>query len=192
LLRQDNADLRLGEYGRSLGLLEKNELRLLEQKVKQIKELNGLVATTNINPELFNKSFGHKSTALKQSEKINRLIKRPEIDLSALLGIIKSNDFNEGAIQEVSFNIKYEGYVKRNQVLMAKFVQHENRKIPEDFEYGSIEGLSTEAREKLGRIRPQSFGQASRISGVSPADLSVLLIYLERKRHRGKVSRETS
>ena len=75
---------------------------------------------------------------------------------------------------------------------MARFEQHENRRISEDFKYGSIEALSAEAREKLGRIKPQSFGQASRISGVSPADLSVLLIYLERERHRGKVSRETS
>ncbi len=192
LLRQDNADLRLGKYGRSLGLLEKNELRLLEKKEQQINELNELVANTNINPGLFNKAFGYKSTALKQSEKINRLIKRPEIDLAEILSKIKINGFNEGAVQEVSFNIKYEGYIKRNQALLSRFEQHENRRISEDFEYGSIEALSVEAREKLGRIKPQSFGQASRISGVSPADLSVLLIYLERERHRGKVSRETS
>ena len=106
--------------------------------------------------------------------------------------MLQKNEFNDGAIQEVAFNIKYEGYVKRNQFLLDKFLQQENRSIAADFDYQAIAALSAEAREKLEKIRPQSFGQASRISGVSPADLSVLLIYLEREKYRGNVSRETS
>ncbi len=192
LLRQDNADLRLAKYGFELGLLGKDDRMLLENKEKQIEELNALVVKTNVDPLKFNQVFGHISTDLRQAEKISRLIKRPEIGLAEILDMAKVSGYDDSAIQEVAFNIKYEGYVKRNQALLKRFEQHENRKISVDFEYASIEALSAEAREKLGRIRPQSFGQASRISGVSPADLSVLLIYLERERHQRKVSRETS
>jgi tRNA uridine 5-carboxymethylaminomethyl modification enzyme len=102
------------------------------------------------------------------------------------------NSYSNEAIQEVAFNIKYEGYVRRNQVLLTRFQQQEGRIIPPDFDYRSIAALSAEAREKLAKIKPESFGQASRISGVSPADLSVLLIYLEREKYQRKVSRETS
>jgi tRNA uridine 5-carboxymethylaminomethyl modification enzyme len=192
LLRQDNADLRLGKFGADLGLLGSDERGLLENKKRQIKALDTFVSITNIDPEAFNKMFDGKSTALKQAEKIRRLIKRPEVELSKVLHMIKANDYDASVVQEVSFNIKYEGYISRNQTLLDKFEQQENRKISEDFKYDEIEALSAEAREKLGRIKPRNFGQASRISGVSPADLSVLLIYLEKDRYRRKVSRETS
>jgi tRNA uridine 5-carboxymethylaminomethyl modification enzyme len=94
-------------------------------------------------------------------------------------------------IQEVEFGIKYEGYIKRNQDLMNRFQQYEERLIPRTFDYTQIEALSSEAIEKLHKVKPYSFGQASRISGVSPADLSVLLIHLERFKYQKDVSRET-
>jgi tRNA uridine 5-carboxymethylaminomethyl modification enzyme len=141
---------------------------------------------------LFNEHFSDKSSMLHQPEKISHLIKRPEVELGEILCLNQINSYSEEAIQEVAFNIKYEGYVRRNQALLTRFQQQENRIIPPDFDYGSIAALSTEAREKLAKIKPESFGQASRISGVSPADLSVLLIYLEREKYQRKVSRETS
>ena len=102
------------------------------------------------------------------------------------------NKYTYEAIQEVAFNIKYEGYIKRNQSLIDRFNQYENKRIPNGFNYGKIEALSAEGREKLTKIKPENFGQASRISGVSPADLSVLLIYMEKAKFQKKVSRETS
>jgi tRNA uridine 5-carboxymethylaminomethyl modification enzyme len=192
LLRQDNADLRLASYGKEKGLLSKSEIDRLEQKQVQIKKLKQLVNKKNINPEMFNTFFGQKSASLKQAERLSTLVRRPELELSDLLDLCNQNDYDQEAIQEVAFNIKYEGYIKRNQALLDRFLKYENQKIPNTFNYSDIEALSIEGREKLTKIKPENFGQASRISGVSPADLSVLLIYMEKAKHGKKVSRETS
>jgi len=191
-LRQDNADLRLTDYGQKLGLLSENEINRVQQKRSQIADLTGFTLNTNLSPQIFNRFFAQKSTPIDRPQKIDRLIRRPEIELSDILKAIRKEGYGDGAVQEVGFNIKYEGYVKRNQFLLEQFDRQENRSIAPDFDYQAIAALSAEAREKLEKIKPQSFGQASRISGVSPADLSVLLIYLEREKHRGVVSRETS
>jgi tRNA uridine 5-carboxymethylaminomethyl modification enzyme len=192
LLRQDNADLRLVKYGKEKGLLSKTEIAHHEKKIQQIEKLNEIVEKTNINPELFNTAFSSKSSALKQAERLRIVARRPEIELREVLRICKINHFSQDAVQEVAFNIKYEGYIKRNQALIDRFNQYENQTIPTTFNYSEIVSMSTEGREKLEIIKPESFGQASRISGVSPADLSVLLIYLERAKHQIKVPRETS
>ena len=192
LLRQDNADLRLRKYGQEKGLLSRQELEDYDHKKRQIEKLKNLTEIKNINPDQFNRVFSYKSSKLKQAEKINVVAKRPEISLSELLDLCHIDEYNQDVIQEVAFNIKYEGYIKRNQALIYRFKQFENQKIPKSFNYNEIESISTEGREKLNMIKPESFGQASRISGVSPADLSILLIFLERARHQKKVSRETS
>ena len=192
LLRQDNADLRLSAYGTEKGLLTKPETERLMTKKQQIGELKKLVEKRNMEPEVFNTSFDGKSTALKQAERLITLARRPEIDLQDLLDICDLKGFGAEAVQEVAFNIKYEGYIKRNQALIERFYRYENQKIPSTFNYDNIEALSAEGREKLSRIKPDNFGQASRISGVSPADLSVLLIYMEKAKYQKKVSRETS
>lgn len=191
-LRQDNADLRLSKYGKEIGLLEEESFQKVKNKQEQIEHLKTYIAKTNVSAEIFNRHFNQKSSKIDNAEKIVQLIKRPEVKLEDLLHIVENNSFEKGVIQEVGFNVKYEGYIRRNQVLIEKFKQNEDRLIPDRFDYLSIESLSTESREKLQKIKPESFGQASRISGVSPADLSVLLIYLEREKHLGKVSRETS
>jgi tRNA uridine 5-carboxymethylaminomethyl modification enzyme len=192
LLRQDNADLRLARYGIEKQLLKRSEQDKFEQKNIQIRALKQLVEETNVNKEQFNKLFANKSTPLKQAERIIALARRPEIDLNDLLDLCKLNNFSREAIQEVAFSIKYEGYIKRNQALIERFDKYENQKIPSRFDYQKIEALSAEGREKLSKIKPENFGQASRISGVSPADLSVLLIYMEKAKYQKKVSRETS
>jgi tRNA uridine 5-carboxymethylaminomethyl modification enzyme len=192
LLRQDNADLRLSAYGAEKGLVSRPEQEHLDRKKQQIQALYQLVIKNNMDPALFNKSFGKRSTAIKQAERLITLARRPEIDLSELLSLSDINNFGREAIQEVAFNIKYEGYIKRNQTLVDRFYQYENKKIPSTFNYSNIEALSAEGREKLSKIKPENFGQASRISGVSPADLSVLIIYMEKAKYQKKVSRETS
>ncbi len=192
LLRQDNADLRLAGYGISKGLLSNSEVRNLKEKKRQIGALKKFVEKNNMDPKLYNDSFSHKSTSLKQAERLSTLARRPEIDLQDLLDLCHQNNYSAGAVQEVAFSIKYEGYIKRNESLIERFNKHENQKIPISFDYNKIEALSAEGREKLATIRPESFGQASRISGVSPADLSVLLIYMEKAKYQKKVSRETS
>jgi tRNA uridine 5-carboxymethylaminomethyl modification enzyme len=192
LLRQDNADLRLAKYGKEKGLLLKSETDQIDQKMQQIKELQKIVQEKNVDPALFNKVFRQKSSTLKQAERLVTLARRPEIELSELLSICQMNLYCQEAVQEVAFNIKYEGYIKRNQDLIDRFYQYENQKIPKTFNYDDINAFSTEGREKLTKIKPENFGQASRISGVSPADLSVLLIYMEKAKYQKKVSRETS
>ena len=192
LLRQDNADLRLAKYGRKKGLLEKAETDRLDKKQEQIQALNKIVAEKNADPVLFNNAFSEKSTAIKQAERLITLTRRPEINLSELLDLCGLDGFRRESVEEVAFNIKYEGYIKRNQALIDRFSKHEKQKIPKTFHYKKIEALSAEGREKLEKIKPENFGQASRISGVSPADLSVLLIYMEKAKYQKKVSRETS
>ena len=192
LLRQDNADLRLVDHGQSIGLLSADDVERVRRKQTEIRDLLKFVKDTNFDPLVFNARFSPQSSDLLSAQKIEKLIRRPEIDLGALLATGGWTTFSAGAIQEVGFNIKYEGYVRRNQQLLAQFIQQEKRYISEKFDYRAIDALSVEAREKLEKIKPNSFGQASRISGVSPADLSVLLIYLEREKYQGRVSRETS
>jgi len=192
LLRQDNADLRLAKYGTENGLLSKKETDYLDKKKQQIEELKKVTEKINVDPNLFNKAFSYKSSRLKQAERIKIVTRRPEIDLAEVLDLCKIKHYSKGSVQEVAFNIKYEGYVKRNQALIDRFYRNENKKIPTNFNYFEIKSISAEGREKLDLIKPESLGQASRISGVSPADLSVLLIYLEREKYLKKVSRETS
>jgi len=182
----------LTKYGKEKGLLSKRERDRYDKKRRQIAELKNLTERINVNPEKFNLVFSHISSALKQAERIKSITRRPEIELSELLNLCQIHDYHPEVVQEVAFNIKYEGYAKRNQALIDRFKQSENKRIPTSFNYRDIESISSEGREKLELIKPVSFGQASRISGVSPADLSILLIFLERAKHQKKVSRETS
>ena len=186
LLRQDNADLRLSKYGTEIGLLEEKAVKRVRQKANEVQRLNEFISQARINSQEFNEKFEGVSAPLDRAEKIINLIKRPEISLNYLLDVFDQKRYLFDAIQEVEFNVKYEGYIKRNIDLINRFQDQENREISTQIDYSAMEGLSAEAREKLNKIKPHSFGQASRISGVSPADLSILLIYLERDRHGRK------
>ena len=190
-LRQDNADLRLAKHGHRLGLLNSQEYSRVQEKIIQIEDLKKHVYKENIVPEVFNKNYADKTSPIVRPTPMVNLIRRPEISLNDLLSAPNMKTLEPGVIQEVEFGIKYEGYIKRNQDLMNRFHQYEEKLIPKSFDYTQIEALSSEAMEKLDKVKPDSFGQASRISGVSPADLSVLLIHLERYRYQKDVSRET-
>ncbi|RLD17083.1 tRNA uridine-5-carboxymethylaminomethyl(34) synthesis enzyme MnmG [candidate division KSB1 bacterium] len=180
LLRHDNADLRLMEKGWRLGLIEEKTYEKLVRKKEEIQKLEERLRTAKINPEAFNEKFGDISRGIKRPQKAAEILKRPEIKLNDLLPLISEERYLESVIKEVEYNIKYHGYIERQKQQVLKFKQLERKLLPKDFDYSKIEALSAESREKLSKIKPLNLGQAARISGVKPADLTVLMIYLEK------------
>ncbi len=190
LLRQNNADLRLMEYGRSFGLIKDSTYEKFIKRKEDIKEITENELQKSIYPEQFNQLYKDKSTAIKNRSKLVTLLKRPETKLKELLSLVSDKKYNPTSVNEAEFTVKYSGYIERQKQMIEKFINNEKKKIPEDFDYSSIKALSNEAREKLMRIKPENLGQASRIPGVSPADISVLMIYMAKNKRSG-VSRET-
>lgn len=182
ILRQDNADLRLTEIGYKIGLISQQRYEKFLQKKKMIEDEINRVKNTVIAPsEKVNKFLQEKgSSPISTGVKLSDLLKRPELSYDDLKEIDPARPDLPWYVQdEVEIEIKYEGYIKKQLAQIEQFKKLENKKIPECVDYSQILGLSTEAKQKLSQIRPASIGQASRISGVSPADISVLLIWLE-------------
>ena len=182
LLRQDNADQRLTPLGHKIGLIDDETYQQLLEKEKQIAEETRRVEHLNIgaNPKVQAFLEAHNSTPLKTGTTLGELIRRPELDYEMLAELDPERPLlNRGVGEQVNINIKYEGYIKRQLKQVEQFKKLENKKIPETIRYEEIHGLRIEAQQKLNLFRPISVGQASRISGVSPADISVLLIYME-------------
>lgn len=182
LLRQDNADLRLRKKGYEAGLISEADYEALLEKERQIVEETKRVEHTNIGASKEVQSFleAHNSTILKTGTTLGELIRRPELTYGMLGEIDEGRpQLSEGVQEQVNINIKYEGYIKRQLKQVSQFKKLESRKIPENIDYDDISGLRIEAKQKLKLYMPMSIGQASRISGVTPADISVLLIYME-------------
>ncbi|GMG98074.1 tRNA uridine-5-carboxymethylaminomethyl(34) synthesis enzyme MnmG [Tepidimicrobium xylanilyticum] len=192
-LRQDNADLRLTEKGYKIGLATEERYRKMLRKRELIeRELNRLKETI-VTPRDSINEFLIKigSVPLKTGISLYDLIKRPEISYESLAEIDNSREELPREIRlQVETHIKYEGYIRKQMSQIEQFKKLENKKLPEDLDYSAIKGLSNEAKQKLNQIKPDSVGQASRISGVSPADINVLLIYLEQKRRDKKVEKD--
>ena len=181
LLRQDNADLRLTKLGYEIGLIDEERYRRLLEKERMIDEEIRRVEHTNIGTsekvQSLLESFG--STPLTSGTTLAELIRRPELSYEKLSPIDeKRPELPYDVKEQVDINIKYDGYIKRQTRQVEQFRKMEKKKIPDDIDYDEIQSLRIEARQKLKQIRPASIGQASRISGVSPADISVLLVYL--------------
>ncbi|WHH57254.1 tRNA uridine-5-carboxymethylaminomethyl(34) synthesis enzyme MnmG [Petroclostridium sp. X23] len=193
LLRQDNADLRLTPIGYKVGLISEeryqkflNKKLQIEQEIKRLEETI-ITPTDEVNTFLDH----HNSTRIKSGIRMIELLKRPELSYDALGAIDKSRPgLSFDVAEQVSIQIKYEGYIKRQLMQIEQFKKLENKKLPKDLDYNAIQGLRIEARQKLTNIKPESMGQASRISGVSPADISVLMIYLEQIR-RGNTNKDS-
>ena len=182
LLRQDNADLRLTEKGYQVGLISEERYQELKTKERQIAEEMERVDHENIGGTEVVQKFleAHESTLLKSGTTIGELVRRPELDYEMLAEIDKNRpQYSAGVREQVNINIKYQGYIRRQMKQVEQFKKMENKRIPKDINYDEVGSLRIEAVQKLKKFQPLSIGQASRISGVSPADISVLLVYLE-------------
>jgi tRNA uridine 5-carboxymethylaminomethyl modification enzyme len=187
LLRQDNADLRLTPTGYKIGLISEERYRKFEDKKNKIAAEIERIEKKTIPPSEKVIDFLNKmnSTPIKSGVKLVDLLKRPELNYEVLSEIDEDRPSLSFPIKEqVEISIKYDGYIKRQLMQVEQFKKLENRKLSKDIDYDQIQGLRIEARQKLNRIKPESVGQASRISGVSPADISVLLVYLEQVRRK--------
>ena len=184
LLRQDNADLRLRKKGWEVGLIDDETYHKLQKKERMIHEEIERVEHTTVggSAEVQSLLESQGSTLLKSGTTIAELIRRPELNYKVLAPIDKERpELPEDVCEQVEINIKYDGYIRRQMKQVEQFKKLEQKKIPEDIDYEDVGSLRIEARQKLEAYRPVSIGQASRISGVSPADISVLLVYLESK-----------
>ncbi|MDD5432730.1 MAG: tRNA uridine-5-carboxymethylaminomethyl(34) synthesis enzyme MnmG [Candidatus Omnitrophica bacterium] len=186
VIRQDNADLRLGKIGHDLGLVKKEDFNRLSKKIEAIKEAGEFLKKTFVKPskEVNDKLKEFNFSALKKSISLEELLRRPQINLNNLteLSGVKL-DFPESALREVEIEVKYAGFIQRQLKDVERFKNLEKIKLPLDLDYSQISGLSREIKEKLIRFKPINLGQASRISGVTPVAISLLMIYLKKISH---------
>ena len=190
LLRQDNADLRLREKGYQIGLISEEQYQSLLKKKQMIKEEIRRLKEHTVGASKENQDFltRHNSSTLKTGSNLAELVCRPELSYEILSEIDPDRpSLSADVIEQVEIEIKYEGYIERQLRQVEQFKKMERKKIPADIDYDSVPSLRIEARQKLKSFHPMSIGQASRISGVSPADVSVLLVYLEQYNRKDKV-----
>ncbi len=193
LLRQDNADLRLRKKGYEVGLISKEQYDYVCEKEKLIEEETNRIKNTTVGASKDIQKFleEHDSSTLKTAASLAELICRPELTYEMLAEIDpERKPLPDDVIEQVNINVKYEGYIERQMRQVKQYKKMETKKIPENIDYNDIDSLRLEARQKLIKFKPVSVGQASRISGVSPADISVLLVYLEHYREQNKDKKE--
>ena len=189
LLRQDNADERLTELSATIGLATPERMQLLEEKKARRDGIVEFLQVTSVEPDQINPYLESAGTSpLKQKLKLVEVARRPQVKLEDLTGVIPGLKLlYEGCgmrgkeiLESAEIAIKYEGYIARERLMADKIKRLERIELDQEFDYERLKSISTEARQKLARIRPRTIGQASRISGVSPSDVSVLLIYMGR------------
>lgn len=185
LLRQDNADIRLTEKSHKLGLATDERMEKVEDKIKKSQELEDFLRETSLKPHQINPILEEEnSNPVDQAYRASQILTRPNITLNKLekleFIINTSKNYSDEVREQAEINIKYKGYIEKEKENVAKLQRLENIKIPTDFDFSRVSSLSSEAKQKLNKIKPKTIAQASRISGVSPADINVLLIFLGR------------
>ena len=187
LLRQDNADIRLTQKGHNIGLASEERLKKLKRKIEETNLLTTFLKKQNIETDIINKVLIEKGSAtVNQKKKLHMFLSRPQINYNDLLvskplrDFVINNKIGEESIEQAEIEIKYGGYLNKEAESAKRLNKLEGVRIPNDFNYEKLHSISTEAKEKLNQIKPNSIGQASRISGVSPSDINVLLIYMGR------------
>jgi tRNA uridine 5-carboxymethylaminomethyl modification enzyme len=187
LLRQDNADIRLTPKGHALGIASEKRLRRMEEKLSKAEAFVGFFRTQSVRPEEANPVLESKDSApIRQSDKMFKVFSRPNIGIedvrkfTAVEDYINNNDLDREVIEQAEIQIKYSGYIAKEKINADKLTRLEYVKIPSNFDFSQIKSMSYEAREKLKKVQPTTVAQASRISGVSPNDISVLLVYMGR------------
>jgi tRNA uridine 5-carboxymethylaminomethyl modification enzyme len=186
LLRQDNADLRLTEMSYKLGLAKEERMRRVEEKTKQVTEIKNVLNTESIEPETINAFLTDiDSATITEKQKASKLLLRPNISLQQILSnneILneKINIFDTECLEQAEIQIKYERYIEKEKEIVERMATLENKLIPTNFDYDKIAAISIEARQKFKKIRPLTLGQASRISGVNPSDVQILMVFMGR------------
>jgi tRNA uridine 5-carboxymethylaminomethyl modification enzyme len=187
LLRQDNADFRLTPKSYEIGLASEKRLRRMQHKLNESEKMVNFFKETSVTQEEANPILVEKESALMvQSDKMFKVFSRPQMELDDILKFekvqhyIQENDLDKEIIEQAEIQVKYSGYIEKERNNAEKLIRLEDIKIPENFDYHKIKSMSIEAKQKLSKIRPVTISQASRISGVSPSDISVLLIYMGR------------
>lgn len=186
LLRHDNADIRLRGYGYKIGLIDDDRYQAYQDKIQHIETLKQLLQTTFLFPKTdTNERLVNMGTVpIKDKTSLYDLLKRPEMNIDRLVSFFDVSVYDEDVKEQTEIDIKYEGYIKKAQKQAEKMLKMEDYVIPKDIQYDTVHNLALEAREKLKQIRPITIGQASRISGVNPADISILLIHIKSIRNR--------
>ena len=186
LLRQDNADLRLTPMSHAIGLATEERLRKVQQKEQDVQSIKDILKSTAVEPEQINQFLtDHSSSTLHEKQKADKILLRPGIELPDMMDALpllteQLQSYDEETIEQAAIQVKYATYIDKEKELVQRMSQLENLEIPSSFDYKKIKALGNEAMEKLQRVKPRTLGQASRISGINPSDVQMLMVYMGR------------